>query len=223
MASDSNKYYLSFLSTLVSDMVPEDHRKYLVQLKESGFNPKVIYDIGACVTTWTQAAKEVWPDAHFILFEAFEGIEFLYTGYDYHLGVLSDADDSTVKFYQHDMICTGNSYYREMFSDVYNDDSYVVKPTKRLDTVVSMRGFPLPDLVKIDVQGSEMDVIKGAQETLKHAKHLIVEMQHHQYNQGAPLVQDTKPFIESIGFECIAPMFCGGGYDSDYGFINTRL
>ena len=30
---------------------------------ESGFEPAVIYDIGACVLHWTQEAKKLWPDA----------------------------------------------------------------------------------------------------------------------------------------------------------------
>lgn len=222
MSSEADKEYLLYLSNKVDEMIPMDHRQYLIQLRESGFHPGVIYDIGACVTTWAKAAKEVWPDAQVVLFEAFDKLAFLYEGYQYHIGVLSDVDGKTVRFYQHDTMCTGNSYYREMCSHVYQDDTYVEKTTIRLDSVVAQRGFPMPDLVKIDVQGSEMDVIKGGQATLSHTKHLIVEMQHHPYNEGAPLVGETLPIVESLGFKCVAPKFCSGGYDADYGFINTR-
>lgn len=92
--------------------------------------------------------------------------------------------------------------------------------TKRLDTVVKDRGFPPPDLVKIDVQGSERDVIEGGVGALSHAKHLVVEMQHEEYNKGAPTVVETLPFIESLGWKCVAPLFCKNqGPDGDYGFV----
>jgi len=91
-----------------------------------------------------------------------------------------------------------------------------------LDTIVKNRGFPLPDLVKIDVQGAEKDIISGGINTLSSAKHLICEMQHTNYNDGAPTVSETKPYIESLGWECIAPMLCNNGPDADYGFINIK-
>jgi hypothetical protein len=82
-----------------------------------------------------------------------------------------------------------------------------------------MREFPLPDLVKIDVQGSEQDVIQGGIKTLANANHLIVEMQKVEYNKGAPLVSETLPWIESRGWKCVAPLFADNGADGDYGFV----
>lgn len=81
--------------------------------------------------------------------------------------------------------------------------------------------FPNPDLVKIDVQGSELDVIKGAQATLNYTKYLIVEIQHTDFNQGAPKVDSVLPFIESMhnnSWECIAHRFSDNGPDADYCF-----
>jgi hypothetical protein len=37
--------------------------------------------------------------------------------------------------------------------------------------------------------------------------------------EGAPLVGETLPFIESLGFKCVAPRFSDNGSDADYGFI----
>ncbi len=54
----------------------------------------------------------------------------------------------------------------------------------RLDTLVKKYGLPLPDLVKIDVQGAEKDVLDGGWESINAAKHLIVEMQSTEYNLG---------------------------------------
>ena len=81
-------------------LIPTDHVNYLIKLKNDGFEPKVIYDIGSCVLHWTKIAKKLWPNAKIILFDAFQPAEFLYSGYDYHIGVLSNVDNNIVKFYQ---------------------------------------------------------------------------------------------------------------------------
>ena len=216
----------------VSCGIPDDHVSFLSGLKNSGFNPKVIYDIGACVLNWTTAAKKIWPDATYIAFEAWGGPEFLYKeqGIQYFIGVLSNQDGQEVKFYQSDDIPWGNSYYREIgcgdFSkQLFHDNAYVMKATHRLDTVAKELSLPLPDLVKIDVQGAEKDVIEGGQTTFASAKWMIVEMQRIEYNEHAPKVDVTLPYIESLGWECTNPLFCNnpGGADGDYAFKNTRL
>ena len=47
--------------------MPYNHKLYLAGLKAKGFEPKVIYDIGACVLHWTKVAQRLWPDARIIL------------------------------------------------------------------------------------------------------------------------------------------------------------
>jgi FkbM family methyltransferase len=194
-----------------SAKLPGAHIQYLRKLKAEGVEPMVIYDIG------------VWPDAQIILFDAFEHSEFLFkeSGRPYHLDVLSDMDDKEVKFYQNEIHPGGNSYYKEWNDGVFPPDRFKVYKTRTLDSIVRGRGFPMPDLLKIDVQGAEKDILAGAVETLAGAKHLIVEMQHQQYNVGAPMVEETRPYIESLGWTCVAPLFCNNGPDGDYHFVRA--
>jgi len=207
------------------ESIPEDHVNYLKSLKDSGFEPTIIYDIGACVLHWSKVARKIWPNAIILAFDASTSVEFLYNKKhvdDYSIGVLTDEDDKELTFYQHDIHQGGNSYYKEIgakhSSLLFNKNTAYKRTGMTLDTIVSKRDFPLPDLVKIDVQGAEKDIIKGGVNTIKNCKHLIVEMQREQYNEGAPLVDETLPYIESIGFNCIAPLFCNNGVDGDYGF-----
>ncbi len=51
---------------------------------------------------------------------------------------------------------------------------------------------------------------------------LIIEMQHSQYNLGAPLAKDTQPYVESLGWKCVAPLFCNNGPDGDYHFVRSN-
>lgn len=205
----------------MSQGLPKDHISYLHELKRGGFDPAVIYDIGSCVLHWTNVAQSIWPNAHIILFDAFAPAQFLYTKHDHFIGVLSDVDGKMVRFYQNDRMPGGNSYYREVgcpSGDFFPVNNYIEKTTRSLDSIVREMNFPPPDLVKVDVQGAEADVIKGGNSTILHAEKLIVEMQHTEYNSGAPLVYETLPFIEALGFKCTHPKFCNNGFDADYGF-----
>ena len=209
------------------DCLPYNHVMYLRNLKERGFEPKVIYDIGSCVLHWTNKAKEIWPDATYILFDGMREAEFLYSGYQYHMGVLCEEDNKELKFYKNIEEPGGNSYYREIghpdSSKIFPDDGFVIEKGMTLDTIVKQKGFPLPDLIKMDIQGAEKDVLQGGQMVQSHAKHLIVEMQHVNYNDGAPKVLETGSYIESLGWSCCAPRFSVNYADADYGYERVEV
>ena len=214
-----SKHLLEVQTT--QEMIPEAHKKYLRTMERCGIKPKVIYDIGACVLHWTRSAKTVWPEAEYILFDAFGEAEFLYKDYQHHIGVLGDIDGREVKWYQNELIPNGNSYYKENNDGIFPEDKFTMKCLSTLDAVVKARNFPLPDLIKIDVQGAELDVLKGASEILRHTKHLIVELQHVDYNRGALQFSESIPIIEKMGFKLITPLFASNGPDGDYHFMNV--
>jgi FkbM family methyltransferase len=167
-------------------------------------------------------AKRVFPDATFILFDAFQEAEFLYKDYQYSINVLSDVDNKVVKFYKNVNMPGGNSYYKEIghpqSAQIFPESSAEERLTKRLETIVKENNFPLPDFIKIDVQGAEKDIILGGLEIIKNAKHMVIEMQHKEYNQGAPNVDETLPYIESLGFKCTNHRLVDNGSDADYTF-----
>lgn len=56
-------------------------------------------------------------------------------------------------------------------------DKYILKNMRTLHAVVKHKNKPYPELIKVDCQGAELDIIKGATEVLKHCKYLILELQ----------------------------------------------
>lgn len=209
--------------------INQSHQDYLFKLKqEFNFNPKIIWDVGACVLHWTTIAKEVWPNAEYILFEAMEESEelFVESGHKYHIGVYSDIDNKDVTFFKNVTFPGGNSYYMEnpqhssMAEALFkNPANQFNRKTITLDTVQKLKNFPMPELLKIDVQGCEIDILKGSSNILKHIKHLIVELQHVEYNIGAQLCDASIPFIESLGFKLINKFSLSSHADADYHFI----
>ncbi len=210
-------------------LLPQKHVDYLWKLKADGVEPKVIYDIGACVLHWTNRAKEVWPNAKIIPFEAMEAVESLYQeqGFDTYAVrcVLSDTVGEEVEFFENTEHPGGNSMFKEnpelspLADQLFPDEKKVKVKTKTLDDVAYM--LPKPDFIKMDIQGAELKALKGATETLKTVNHLILELQHLDYNFGAPKAQEVIDHLKTIGFEMVGDgMFCGSdlGVDGDYHF-----
>lgn len=197
------------------DLLPKESVKYLEGMS---IKPRVIYDIGSCVLHWERHARRIWPDSDIYLFEANRDVKKLYdrTKQKYHLGVLTDTDNKAVKFYKDPMNLGGNSYYKENTVH-YNETHAVHEIGKTLDTIVSENNWPLPELMKLDVQGAEIDILKGAQKCIQNCSDIILEAQHSDYNIGAPSADTVIQFMSSLGFRLVSN-FSKGTIDGDYHF-----
>jgi len=197
------------------DRLPIDHQNYI---KKLDIEPKIIYDIGACVMHWTRHAEKRWPNSKYFLFDGETGVEKILSKskHQYHIGLLTDKDNRELKYYHDINNAPGNSYYKEV-TGAFTENHAETRIGMTLDTIVKEKNYPLPDLIKIDVQGAELDIFRGAQETIKNCKDIILEAQHKQYNEGAPHVDEVIKYMESIGFELVSN-FSKVEYDGDYHF-----
>ena len=189
---------------------------------------KTIYDIGASVLHFAKEARKIFKDTEIIVFDAFKEAEILYKkyGYKYSICLLSDKSNKEVEFYKNPFFPGGNSYYKEIHHDksivpFFDDSNRHTEQTKTLNEIVQLNNYPLPDLIKIDVQGCELDILKGANKVLEHNKYLIIEIQHKQYNEGAPLFEETNKYILSIGYVLIKKI-CSSEFDADYLYMNSK-
>lgn len=204
------------LETIASqDLLPAVHADYL---KKMNIKPKVVYDIGACVLHWTRKAKEAWPDAEYIVMDAaISVIPFLErSGHKFAHAVLTDEDHKRIEFYEDADNPGGNSYYKET-TGAYNESHKRVAWGITLDSLIKLNDWPLPELIKMDVQGAELDILKGAKTALANCTDIILEAQHTNYNDGAPKVNEVVDYMKSIGFELVSN-FCHGKVDGDYHF-----
>lgn len=182
------------------------HRNALGRLKSLGFAPGVIYDIGAYRGGWTRLAGEVFPGAQFVLFEANgdHAPELAALGHPHVIAALGAVDGDRRAFHvPRAGDVTGASLYVENTAHyaASNLDLRALA-TVRLDTLVARERLAAPHLVKIDVQGAELDVLAGAQETLRDTEALIVEVSLVDYNRNAPLIADAIAALDRAGFHC---------------------
>lgn len=235
LIEDTTSEKIEFLKNLRKTVsIPRSHLDYLYKMRdEMGINPKNILDVGSCVLHWYDKAKEVWPKSKIYCFEAMKEVKEIYDGenIEYYLGVLSDRDNKEVKFYKNTEAPGGNSYYREnsdfsMMADVYYPETTaeIVKTTTLSTALGSFkdRNF-IPDLLKIDVQGAELDILKGFRGELAAVRDVILELPKVEYNKGSPAKEIIIAWMETMGFFIKTELFSDNGADGDYHFQNSRF
>ena len=182
------------------------HRNALARLKSLGFAPAVIYDIGAYRGGWTRIASAAFPAAKIVLFEANSDHAGVLAGLG-HRQIMTalGAEDGGHRAFHVPRAgdVTGASLYLEQTTH-YAASNLDVRALAlaRLDTIVAREQLPVPDLVKIDVQGAELDVLAGAGDTLRGTQALIVEVSLVDYNRNAPLMADVIAALDRAGFRC---------------------
>jgi len=166
------------------------------------FHPYRILDIGANIGQFHQLAKQTFPEAFIFSIEASLDCESSLKELtdNYYIGLLA-KDTSEYDFYSRKdaPTGTGNSIYREL-THFYSDDQLEIikqKGIKLDDLFESDSEF---DLIKIDTQGSELDIITGGINLCKKAKGILLEVSLTQYNQGAPLYREVLTFMKEFGF-----------------------
>lgn len=173
---------------------------WLTSLKEKGLRIDTVYDIGACVGEWTRQAKEVIPDTSFVMFEATPAAIPLLakTGLGLVINAcLSNPGRTSVEFFNGSN--TGDSYYKENTADYENQGS-ITLPCVTLDETMERLDLPPPDFLKLDTQGSELDILMGARRALECASLIQVEVPFVRYNEGAPDIQKYLGFMRAWDF-----------------------
>lgn len=173
----------------------------LQNLKRKNFYPATVLDIGAYEGLWTLDLLEVFPKARVLMVEAQKNKEpFLkslkekYQHIDYAISLLS-SEDGTIKFFEE------NETASHVVTRVDPAIQYYQLQTQSLDKLLEVKQFPFPDLLKLDVQGHEMEVLKGAENSLKHATICLLEISLINLGDDVPLLAEMIAFMDDKGFQ----------------------
>jgi hypothetical protein len=66
-----------------------------------------------------------------------------------------------------------------------------------LDELIDKHNLPIPDFIKLDTQGSELDILKGASKVMGKTSLIFTEMPIIEYNKGAPKFSDYMDFFKA--------------------------
>ncbi|MEZ5734624.1 MAG: FkbM family methyltransferase [Novosphingobium sp.] len=178
-----------------------EHLSYR-RLRNLGFRPSTIFDVGAFHGDWSLGARQIFPDAKIIMVEAqpmlrdpLERVASRLGNASVYNTLVSANAQEEVTFYS---MGTGSSVKPER-SDAGREVLQIASTT--LDHIwraeSPIRG---PVFVKIDVQGYELDVLAGASEVLENTEWFQLESALLAYNEGAPQLQEVCNFMADHGF-----------------------
>lgn len=167
-----------------------------------GFNPQTVIDVGADRGTFE--LYETFPNASHILIEPLEEnrpyleqiVAKLKNAQFFIAAATEEAGSVTINV--HPDFC-GSSLYLECEESDVNGVPRTV-PSLTLDDLARQFDLQGPILVKIDVQGAELDVLRGAADILKITEFVIVEASFFGFFVNGPLCHDIVVFMKERGF-----------------------
>lgn len=175
--------------------------KKLKSLKIKGYNPELILDIGAHKGTWTAETITVFPNSQYYLFEANTYDELNELSNKSNIKVFSNiilnSDNVEVPWFNNSS--TGDSIFKEK-THFYTNVNPVTRQSVKLDDVLKDEKFK-HIFIKIDCQGAEIPILKGAKEITSNADFVLLEIPFFgKYNEGIPSFIEHIQYMDSIGF-----------------------
>lgn len=200
--------------------------KFLRRLKDAGFAPSVIFDVGASNAPWTVAARTVFPDVRYEMFEpqantnpTFQkGLERVrgLPNVTIHTCALSDRA-STAQLHVMGRRGTGAS----LIGKGHNASEHLDVAVETIDRLIDANTVPVPDMIKLDIQGGELAALRGAiRNALPHASVLALELWlKRSYGPDTPLMVELIEFLNRRGF---LPFEFGDEYRTPNGCLTTK-
>lgn len=168
-------------------------------------NVATVFDVGANHGDFAHAATNVFPSASVYLFEPLPHLQQELSGKiahqhkPWHLSpfALGSERGSFPLYIDQTDDAIGSL---SGFTEEYLRANPAARPTKKidcevrtLDDVVSETQIPLIDILKIDVEGFEFEVLKGAAATLQRTRAIFIEVSLIRHAPGV-----TSPLVEML-------------------------
>lgn len=171
----------------------------LKHLKQIGYTPKIVYDIGAYEGYWALDFQKVFPLAEVYMFEALQSKAGRLSGlcsqnskFRYNIALLGADEGLHVHFHESE---TGSQVQRT------ESDRATNRITETLDSLAKKNNYPLPDFLKLDVQGYELEILKGGTDAISNAEFCLLEVSLLDIGGGGgPLLKEVVNFMSEREF-----------------------
>ena len=163
----------------------------LANLRNIGFNPTTVFDVGA--QFGTPPLVDVFPNAHHVMFEpvaecehALKSLCAKLKSAEYHMAAVTSQSGPI------NLWISKNRLYSTI-ADTPHEEGEIYRTVSgiSLNDIQSRSNFKGPYLVKIDVDGAEIEVLKGATSLITEESVFVVE---------ATLLDEKPRFSKIIKF-----------------------
>ena len=181
------------------------HRRWL-----QGRGIRTVVDVGGFVGSFAYAMRTILPEAQIYSFEPLDGnyeklvrnLAPLGRFQAFHTALGERA--GSIDFYQNEFSASSSALemadlHRRAFPQTERQTKITV-PVARLDDYLDRMTLEPPVLLKLDVQGYEAAVLRGAAQTLARVDVLTCELSFAELYAGQPLFDEMYALLAGQGF-----------------------
>lgn len=171
---------------------------------------KTIVDVGANEGQFSEKARTLFPNAAIYAFEplpdSFQKLQTNFTGdnlfHGFKMGVGDNKSSQQIHLNESSasssLLPMGN-LHKQVFEEAQEIKSIEIN-IDTLDNLLSAQDLQLPLLLKVDVQGYEDKVLRGATNILSIAQVIIIELTFKELYNGQPLFDDIYKTLTGYGY-----------------------
>ena len=172
-------------------------------LKNHGFDPQHALDLGAYNGDWTRMFHQIFPQSKILMVEPQAAKQPILQAVCatspgqilFEPALLGARADQEVTFY---VMESGSSILPELTDCPRTAVRY---KTTTVDVLLAKRGVAAVDFIKLDAQGFELEILKGAAQALARVQAVYTEVSLIPFNEGGPLAAEVVKFFEESGFQ----------------------
>ncbi|MFI5295196.1 MAG: FkbM family methyltransferase [Thermodesulfovibrionales bacterium] len=195
---------------------PIEYRSYYPDIEVCGLRKKdVIVDVGAnrgrfieCVLAWQPYAVihafEPLPDLYDFIREFFKYYNDLYCS-NIALGSENGQKPFFVSKYNQvsSFLEQGDLLVNKLYGVDYSVQKSISVEVQRLDDYCAERKIERLKLLKLDVQGYELEVLKGAGRALPNIEYIYLEAQFQKLYKNGPLFDEVFEYLNCNEFDLL--------------------
>jgi FkbM family methyltransferase len=179
-----------------------DMRALLEDLRMRGLQCSMILDVGAHKSDWSRLAKSVFPDAKMLLIEPqvemqtfLDGFCAQFSGASYFQGGAGATPEKRVFTVWPDL--AGSSFLPPADAAQQARGTQRIVEIETIDNLLLKNALPVPQLMKLDIQGFELEALKGAGSTFGTTEAYILEASLIAFSDvpGIPLFAEVIEFM----------------------------
>lgn len=183
-----------------------DMRTFLQFLHQRGFVPGLAVDVGAHRGHWTEMLKEIFPDVEVLMIEpqpelraALDEVSARLPGVRWVETAAGAREETRLQTIWEDL--QGSSFLPR--PDPAREARGEQRPARirRLDDLLQETFGRAPDLVKLDVQGFELEVLRGCPSIFGKTEVFVMETSLYAFLDDIPLLRQVIDFMAERGYE----------------------
>ena len=177
----------------------------LQDIKARGFNCRTVLDVGANQTLWSRTAIRCFPEAKFYLVEPQQELEAglqefcrRHKNASYFLtGVGAKKENQVITIWDD---LAGSSFMPEVEDALLQQGRQRSVPVTTIDALIQEENIEVPDLIKMDIQGYELEALQGANLTFGKTEVYILEVALYKFMEGMPVFDEIIGFMRNRGY-----------------------